>query len=89
MNSQLVTHDTAGLPLRWMDERGMVHAVEGGVLVPADENTFRLWMRCTLGEIANHGDIWSGPSTLTCRSCCTIERQDRHLSGYAHAVYVN
>lgn len=67
---KLITHDINGRPLRWRDDRGVIHAVE---YTPSDSNgAGAWWTRCGAANISRT-EAWGSPSDLTCLSCTKIE----------------
>jgi hypothetical protein len=69
---RLVTHDIIGRPLRWRDQKAVVHAVELAPS-PSDVGIGAWWTRCGQRNIAR-SEAWGGGDDLTCPACRTIER---------------
>jgi hypothetical protein len=71
--SNLVTHDINGRPLRWRDEKGVMHAVELAPPRPDSRAIGAWWTRCGSWNISRT-EAWGGQDSLTCKSCSAIER---------------
>lgn len=71
-----ITRAPDGAPLRWRDQNGAVHAVEGLQLVPKDPRTFAEWTRCGSADVPPEA-TWSGRDPLTCDQCNGIEAAER------------
>ena len=83
--SDLITHDEAGAPLRWRTPAGVMHAVER-IKGAGDPRLFRSRTRC--GRDVDPAETWAGHDTLSCNRCFAAEHEDRmrHDHG-AHASH--
>lgn len=58
-------HEGQDVPLRWQDQNGVMHAVEGSDVHPG---VTLLWPRCGCCDVpANAG--WLGFDAVTCAAC--------------------
>jgi hypothetical protein len=72
--SDLVTHDKDGTPLRWRSPGGVMHAVERAGSVS----------RTRCGRTVDAAETWVGRDTLACDKCFAIEHEDRVRHDHAH-----
>lgn len=77
--SELVTHDKDGTPLRWRSPGGVMHAVERAGPVS----------RTRCGRTVDAAETWVGRDTLACDKCFAIEHEDRvrhdhHAASHDH-----
>ena len=66
------THDINGRPLRWRDDRGVIHAVEFAPPSTEGSNPGSWWTRCGASNISRT-EAWGSPNAITCPSCLKIE----------------
>lgn len=69
---KLVTRDINGRPLRWRDDRGVIHAVEYTPPSTPGGSPGAWWTRCGAANISRT-EAWGSPSNLTCLTCIKIE----------------
>jgi hypothetical protein len=68
---RVVTHDLNGRPLRWRDDRGVIHAVEFSP--PSTQGGVGAWWtRCGAANISRT-EAWGSPNEITCAACRKIE----------------
>jgi hypothetical protein len=72
--SDLVTQDDAGTPLRWRSPAGVMHAVE----------RTRVTSRTRCGREVDAAETWAGRDTLSCKKCFAIEHEDRLREDHRH-----
>jgi hypothetical protein len=76
--SELITHDDAGTPLRWRSPAGVMHAVERPK--PGISRT-----RCA--RTVDSAETWVGRDTLACDKCFAIEHEDRLRHDHGQAAH--
>jgi hypothetical protein len=63
-----------GIPIRWIDENGLIHAVEG-VEVRSGDRLF--WLKCEEDKVPAGtlpaGALWTGTDPVTCPDCAEAE----------------
>lgn len=71
----MVIREMDGQPMRWQDESGVMHAVEGDHVDPGKE-ILLLWPVCGQGDVpANRA--WKGFDAVTCAGCIeALEKPD-------------
>lgn len=84
--SDLITQDEHGTPLRWRSPAGVMHAAER-IRGAGDPRLFKSRTRC--GRDVDPAETWIGRDTLACDKCFAAEHADRvrhdHDHGHAHA----
>mgnify|MGYP003580175434 CR=1 FL=1 len=83
--SELITQDDHGTPLRWRTPAGVMHAVDR-IKGAGDARLLRSRTRC--GRDIDPAETWVGRDTLSCNRCFDVEHEDRmrhdHDHGHAH-----
>ena len=86
--SDLITQDDHGTPLRWRSPAGVMHAAER-IKGTGDPRLFKIRTRC--GRNVDPAETWIGRDTLSCDKCFAAEHEDRmrhdhgHDHGHGHA----
>ena len=84
--SELITQDEAGTPLRWRTPAGVMHAVERK-RGQGDPRLFASRTRC--GRDIDPLETWVGRDTLSCDKCFAIELEDRLSHSQGHASHTH
>jgi hypothetical protein len=79
--SELITQDEDGTPLRWRSPAGVMHAAER-IKGTGDPRLFKSRTRC--GRDVDPAEVWIGKDTLACDKCFAIEHEDRMRHDHDH-----
>lgn len=82
--SDLITHDDEGTPLRWRTPAGVMHAIER-IRGQGDPRLFKSRTRC--GRDIDPAETWVGRDTLSCDKCFAIEHADRLRHDHGHHAH--
>jgi len=60
--------EIGGMPLRWGDRQGVIHAVEGAEMITNQPDTFLLWTICGNHDVPANTGVRSH-AKVTCQEC--------------------